>query len=95
MMRSRSAAYDQLAAATRFQRTWGDCYGYVLVATGRAEAMFDPEMKPWDCGPMLPIMQEAGGHFTNWAGEPTIWGPDAVATNAALHRPILDMLRGK
>ena len=95
MMRSRSAAYDQLAAATRFQRTWGDCYGYVLVATGRAEAMFDPEMKPWDCGPMLPILQEAGGHFTNWAGEPTIWGPDAVATNAALHRPILDMLRGK
>ena len=95
MMRSRSAAYDQLAAATRFQRTWGDCYGYVLVATGRAEAMFDPEMKPWDCAPMLPILQEAGGHFTNWAGEPTIWGPDAVATNAALHRPILDILRGR
>ena len=95
MMTRRSDAYDRLAAATRFQRTWGDCYGYVLVATGRAEAMFDPEMKPWDCAPLLPILDEAGGHFTNWAGEPTIWGPDAVATNAALHRPILDILRAE
>ena len=39
-------------------------------------------MNPWDCAPLLPILREAGGHFTTWQGEPTIWGPDAVATNA-------------
>lgn len=92
MMMSRGDAYARLAGATRFQRTWGDCYGYVLVATGRAEAMLDPEMKPWDCAPMLPILEEAGGRFTNWKGEATIWGPDAVGTNGRVHGEILGML---
>ena len=54
--------------------------------------MLDPKMNPWDCAPLLPILREAGGHFTTWRGEPTIWGNDAVATNAALHRPVLDSL---
>ncbi len=90
---ARSGAWQRLASMSKFQRTWGDCYGYVLVATGRAEAMLDPDMKPWDCAPMRPILQEAGGHFTTWAGEATIWGKDAVATNAALHGQILAVLR--
>ncbi len=91
----RSDAYERLAAMTRLQRGWGDCYGYVLVATGRAEVMLDPAMKPWDCGPLLTILTEAGGHFTTWAGEATIWGPDAVATNALLHEPVLEILRAE
>lgn len=90
---ARSGAYARLAAATRFQRTWGDCYGYALVATGRAEAMLDAAMNPWDCAPLLPILQEAGGRFTTWAGEATIWGPDAVGTNGALHEAVLELLR--
>jgi histidinol phosphatase-like enzyme (inositol monophosphatase family) len=88
----RSDAYERLAAQTKLQRTWGDCYGYVLVATGRAEIMLDPAMNPWDCAPLLPILQEAGGHFTTWAGAPTIWGPDAVGTNAALQAEVLALL---
>ncbi|HYF65783.1 MAG TPA: inositol monophosphatase family protein [Herpetosiphonaceae bacterium] len=91
----RSDAYERLAARTRLQRTWGDCYGYVLVATGRAEIMLDPAMNPWDCAPLLPILREAGGHFTTWDGEATIWGPDAVGTNAALHGHVLDVLRSE
>ena len=91
----RSDAYERLVAGTRLQRTWGDCYGYVLVATGRAEIMLDPAMNPWDCAPLLPILREAGGHFTTWDGTPTIWGPDAVGTNAALHGQVLDVLRGE
>jgi histidinol phosphatase-like enzyme (inositol monophosphatase family) len=89
----RSEAINRLAASTLLQRTWGDCYGYVLVATGRAEVMVDAAMNAWDCAPLLPILQEAGGHFTNWRGEATIWGRDAVATNAALHTEVLDLLR--
>ncbi|HLX64457.1 MAG TPA: histidinol-phosphatase [Planctomycetota bacterium] len=92
---ARSDAYDRLARATKIHRTWGDCYGYALVATGRAEIMLDPQMNPWDCAPMLAIMQEAGGHFTTWDGEATIWGKDAAATNAALNREVLDILKNE
>jgi histidinol phosphatase-like enzyme (inositol monophosphatase family) len=91
----RSGAYAALASKTKMQRTWGDCYGYVLVATGRAEIMLDPHMNPWDCAPLLPILEEAGGHFTTWDGKPTIWGKDAAATNAALHQEVLVALRAQ
>jgi histidinol-phosphatase len=89
---ARSDGFARLASASQFTRTWGDCYGYVLVATGRAEAMLDATINAWDCAPLLPILEEAGGHFTTWAGEATIWGKDGVATNAALHRPVLNLL---
>ncbi|MGD0090926.1 MAG: inositol monophosphatase family protein [Planctomycetota bacterium] len=92
---ARSAAYAKLAATSKLQRTWGDCYGYVLVATGRAEIMLDPEMKPWDSAPFLPILEEAGGRFTTWDGKATIWGPDGVATNGALHEKVLAILRAE
>jgi histidinol phosphatase-like enzyme (inositol monophosphatase family) len=91
--RARSDAWDNLAARTRLQRTWGDCYGYVLVATGRADIMLDPAMNPWDSAALLPILREAGGHFSDWQGTPTIWTGDAMATNAVLAAPILDALR--
>ena len=91
----RSDAFGRLVAQTKLQRTWGDCYGYMLVATGRAEIMLDPDMKPWDNGPLLPILEEAGGHFTTWDGRPTIWGPDGVGTNAALHAEVLAILKSE
>ncbi|HSV12862.1 MAG TPA: histidinol-phosphatase [Tepidisphaeraceae bacterium] len=90
---ARSDAYDRLVAKTKLHRTWGDCYGYVLVATGRAEIMLDAAMNPWDCAPLLPILTEAGGHFSAWSGEVTIYGPDAVGTNAALHAEVLSILK--
>lgn len=93
--RARSDAWDNLAARTRLQRTWGDCYGYVLVATGRADIMLDPAMNPWDSAPLLPILREAGGHFSDWQGTPTIWTGEAVATNAALAAVVLDVLRSE
>jgi histidinol-phosphatase len=80
----RSGAFDRLAAQCRLVRNWGDCYGYALVATGRAEIMVDPIMNPWDCAPMLPILREAGGKFADWSGKETIWGKDAIATNGKL-----------
>lgn len=92
---TRSDVYDRLARATKLQRTWGDCYGYALVATGRADIMLDAAMNPWDCAPILPILREAGGHFTTWGGEPTIWGKDGCATNGALNREVLDVLKSE
>lgn len=91
----RSDAYEKLMAQTRISRGWGDVYGYVLVATGRAEIMLDPKMNPWDCAAIAPIIREAGGRFTTWAGESTIWGPDAVATNAALYDKVIAVLKNE
>jgi histidinol-phosphatase len=91
----RSDAFNKLAAATRLQRTWGDAFGYALVATGRAEIMLDAILSPWDVGPMLPILREAGGRFTDWQGQETIYSGDGVATNAALHGAVLDILRAE
>lgn len=74
-------------------RTWGDCYGYLLVATGRAEAMVDPDMHVWDAAAMQPILQEAGGTFTDWQGKPTIHSEEGVATNGLVLEEVLALTR--
>jgi histidinol-phosphatase len=66
------------------RRTWGDAYGHVLVATGRADVMLDPVMNIWDCAALLPIVEEAGGTFTAWDGRRTISGGNAISTNSLL-----------
>lgn len=77
-------AWRSLAARARIARTWGDCYGYLLVATGRAEVMLDAAMSVWDSAALLPIIEEAGGVFTDWSGRRTGFGGEAIATNTAL-----------
>jgi histidinol-phosphatase len=65
-------------------RTWGDCFGYLLVATGRAEVMVDPVVNPWDIACFLPIIEEAGGVLTDLTGARSVRGGSAIATNASL-----------
>jgi myo-inositol-1(or 4)-monophosphatase len=84
--------WDTLQNATALQRGWGDCYGHCLVATGRADVMLDPRMNPWDCAALIPILQEAGGRFTDWNGRVTMHGGDAVSSNAHLHDQVLNHL---
>ena len=80
----RQVAIERLARRAGIARTWGDCYGYLLVATGRAELMVDTQMNDWDSAALLPIIQEAWGVFTDWDGKVTGLGGSAVATNALL-----------
>src|SRR5262245_19174452 len=80
----RRAAWERLAGSAGLARTWGDCYGYMLVATGRAEVMLDASMADWDSAALLPIVTEAGGVFTDWEGRETGFGKCAIATNAAV-----------
>jgi histidinol phosphatase-like enzyme (inositol monophosphatase family) len=84
--------YRKLQQRAQFSRTWGDCYGHCLVATGRAEVMFDPVMAPWDAGPFPTILTEAGGRFTSVAGAATIHGKSGVSTNGRLHDAVLKAL---
>jgi histidinol-phosphatase len=90
--RGRQGSFEALAARARHTRTWGDAYGYALVATGRAEIMVDPGMAIWDAAPLLPILEEAGGTFTDWRGERTAEGGNGVATNGLLHDDALRLL---
>lgn len=82
-------AAELLQSRARTSRTWGDCYGYVLVATGRADVMLDPVMNLWDCAPLLPIVEEAGGTFTDWRGARTASGGNAIATNGRLFDEVM------
>lgn len=75
------------------RRTWGDAYGHVLVATGRAEIMLDAVMNVWDCAALLPILEEAGGTFTDWKGTATIHGGNAIATNGHLFDAVMDVIK--
>jgi histidinol-phosphatase len=92
----RSDATDvfmRLQRAAGVTRTWGDGYGYLMVATGRAEIMVDPIVNLWDAAPLLPIIQEAGGHFGDWNGNPTIRAGEALATNGRLTREVLAIMK--
>jgi myo-inositol-1(or 4)-monophosphatase len=64
------AAYDALCQQVRIVRSWGDCYGYLLLAAGWADIVIDPIMNPWDYLPVVPIVQGAGGIITDWQGAP-------------------------
>jgi histidinol-phosphatase len=86
-------AFEKLQAAAYVTRTWGDCYGYLLVATGRAEVMVDPMLNVWDAAAVQPIIEEAGGTFTDWQGEPTIHAGEAVATNGLVRDEVLAITR--
>jgi histidinol-phosphatase len=85
-------AAEELQRRAAMRRTWGDCYGYVLVATGRADVMLDAAMNVWDCAALLPVIEEAGGTFTDWRGTRTIHGGNAVATNGPLFEEVMRVI---
>lgn len=90
---NRRAAWDRVKEATYHRGGWGDAYGHILVATGRAEIMFEPAMATWDCGPLPPILSEAGGYFGDWHGHSTIWAGQGLSTTAALLPQVLPLLQ--
>jgi len=72
-------------------RAWGDCYGYLMVAAGRADVMLDPEMSIWDAAALYPVITEAGGRMTTWAGQDEV-GDSVAASNGLLHAELLPIL---
>jgi len=80
----RGVRWRALSIRAANARTWGDCYGYLLVAIGRAELMVDGHLSPWDAAALQVAVEEAGGVFTDWSGRATAFSDGAVATNAAL-----------
>jgi fructose-1,6-bisphosphatase/inositol monophosphatase family enzyme len=87
-------AWIELQRAAKLTRTWGDGYGYLMVATGRAEVMIDPVMNLWDAATMQPILEEAGGQFTDWRGVPTVHSGEGIATNGLVTDEVLAIVKG-
>ncbi len=91
--RGAKEVHERLEQASWYARTWGDCYGYFLVATGRAAAMVDPVMNLWDAAALLPILIEAGGTFTDWQGRSTVDAGEGIATNGRVLDEVLAITR--
>ena len=90
------ARFADLCGRVRIVRSWGDCYGYLLVAAGWADVMVDPIMNPWDLLPIEPIMRGAGARISTWDGEAAnhMGANSGIACDAAIHEEVLEILRG-
>jgi histidinol-phosphatase len=88
----RQDQFLKLSAMTDRQRGYGDFYGFCLVAQGSAEVMIDHGVHAWDVAAVKPIVEEAGGTFTNWSGVPTIHSPDVIASNGKRHTDVMAVL---
>ena len=89
----RANAFLDLARGTDRQRGYGDFYGFVLVAQGAGEVMVDYGVHAWDVAALRPIIEEAGGRFSNWDGIATIHSRHAVVSNGKLHDQVLAILK--
>lgn len=87
--------FNKLAKQCRFLRTWGDCYGYILVAGGWADVMCDPILNQWDLLPLIPIIKGAGGTISGWNGEDALKTESAVAAHPETHTEIINALAGR
>jgi histidinol-phosphatase len=88
----REAQFLELARRTQRHRSYGNFYGFVLVAEGAIDVMVEQDMHVWDIAAVAPIIEEAGGRFTDWDGHATIHRPDVVASNGLLHEETLRIL---
>ncbi|MCA8983651.1 MAG: inositol monophosphatase family protein [Planctomycetaceae bacterium] len=88
-----SRPYNELSTRVKLTRGWGDCFGHMLVATGRAEIMVDPVLSAWDAAALLPILEEAGGHFIDRQGRATIYSQNGISVNGNLKEELLRILR--
>jgi myo-inositol-1(or 4)-monophosphatase len=86
------ARYEQLRRRARITRTWGDCYGYLLVTAGLADVMLDPVMNPWDLLPIIPVVRGAGATISAWDGSDPLTAHSAIAAAPKLHQEVIRML---
>jgi len=82
-------AFEALSRRARLYRSWGDCYGYYLVATGYADIMVDPAMHLWDVAALIPVLRGAGGVITDYYGNDPLTAQGAVATAGPLHAEVI------
>lgn len=83
--------YQTLMEKSKLHRSWGDAYGHMMVALGRADLMYDPEMSIWDAAALLPVMKEAGGIFCDNRGEETIHSGNGLSIGKELYPEVMEI----
>lgn len=86
-------AFARILENARRDRGFGDFWGHMLVARGAASAMIEPELSVWDVAALQPIVSEAGGRLTTFAGEPWIDAGSVLTTNGNLHDELVGRLK--
>ncbi|HEY7153646.1 MAG TPA: inositol monophosphatase family protein [Gemmataceae bacterium] len=89
----RQEAFLELVRRSDRTRGFGDFYGFVLVAQGSGELMVEHGVHAWDVAAIKPIIEEAGGRFSDWSGAANIHSPDVLVSNGKLHEETLAILR--
>ena len=90
---AKAPGFAALAEKAKLVRTWGDCYGYLLVATGRADVMYDPIMNLWDIAALVPVIRGAGGLITDQRGKAPYPATSIVASSdSTVHRTVISAL---
>jgi myo-inositol-1(or 4)-monophosphatase len=84
--------FNTLMEKVSLCRTWGDCFGYYLLATGYTDIMIDPVLSPWDILPIIPIIKGAGGKITDYFGNNPVEGSSLIAANPTMHKKVLSLL---
>lgn len=87
--------FQDLVERVQTERGFGDFYGHMLVAQGSGEIMVEHGVHPWDMAALKPIVEEAGGRFSDWDNTPTIYRPDVLASNGKLHAEALKILHNR
>ena len=77
--------WTKLVRSVNQARGFGDFWGHMLVAAGHMDLMAEPIVNPWDVAPVLVIVEEAGGRFTDLDGNRTIGGGSSLSSNGVLH----------
>ena len=83
---------DLLVRRCRLVRGWGDCYGHMMVATARADAMIDTKMSLWDAAALQPIARAAGAAFFDLDGTDRHDGGSVITCAPALRDELIDLL---
>ena len=83
-----------LAGYAWHARGYGDFWAHMLVAEGAVDGAVDAVgVEIWDLAAIQPIVEEAGGRFTDAAGETRVDGGTAISSNGHLHEKLLEAVR--
>jgi myo-inositol-1(or 4)-monophosphatase len=89
------AVFEELRRRVKICRSWGDGYGYLLLAAGCVDVMIDPVMHPWDIMALVPTVRGAGGTITDYHGGNPVKGTSILATAGTIHREVVEILNSK
>ena len=83
-----------LAGAAWHARGYGDFWAHMLVAEGAVDGAVDAVgVKVWDLAAIQPIVEEAGGRFSDASGAARADGGTAISSNGQLHEELLRAVR--